>query len=225
MKQITPRREGDPPVDLTVGLVEHRAIRADLLRLVNLLGDPTAGEMPGRRAQAVRTYIDRLIFATIRHHSIEDNGLWPLLEASSKEAGEPMDLDSFTEDHVELDALLERTGEAAARFAADPGSGAGELASVVTKLRDLLERHLTREEEIVFPGITRYVSNQDYQRFELDARKQFSPRDLTFLGPWLARYATAEERDRVLAPNLFYKIVLSLGGRGYRALERRVFQG
>ncbi|MEV0201532.1 hemerythrin domain-containing protein [Nonomuraea sp. NPDC050691] len=223
MTAVTPRREGAPEVDLTVGYVEHRAIRADLLRLVTTLDSPDASRMPVRRAAAVRTYIDHLIFATVRHHSIEDEGLWPLLGAATRAAGVTMDLDEFSADHEVLDALLERAGAEAARFAADPAKGARPLAGTVKELRELLERHLGKEEEVIFPAVTRYVSVEDYQRFELEARKRYSVKDLTFMGPWLAKYASRAERDSTLAPNAFYRTMLALGRFGYRSLECRAF--
>jgi hemerythrin-like domain-containing protein len=223
MTAVTPRREGAPEVDLTVGYVEHRAIRADLLRLVTALDTPGAARMPERRAAAIRTYLDRLIFATVRHHNIEDEGLWPLLAAATREAGVTMDLSGFTEDHEVLDTLLERAGADAARFAADRGAGARPFAETVKELRELLERHLAKEEEIIFPAVVKYVSVEDYQRFELEARKRFSVRDLTFMGPWLAAYASPAERDRTLAPNAFYRMMLALGRPSYRSLERRAF--
>lgn len=217
-QQITPRRDGDPEVDLTVGYVEHRAIRADLKRLVEALEKATA--MPHDRSAAIRTYLDRLIFAIVRHHRIEDDGLWPLLAAS---AGEPLGLEELSEDHVELDALLERVGASAARFATGPEAEGETLSRLVRELRDLLEGHLAREEETVFPAVARYVSKPDYDRFERAARKQFTVGDLTFMGPWMAKYASRAERDRALAPTWLYRVILSLGRPSYRRLERRAF--
>lgn len=221
MTQITPRREGDPDIDLTVGYVEHRAIRADLSRLVDVFSETET--MSQARAQGIRTYLDRLSYAIVRHHRIEDDGLWPLLAASTAGMEVPIELDSFSEDHVELDALLERIGESAGRFAVSPAGEVKALGALVRDLRDLLEEHLAREEETIFPAVARYVSQPDYERFEREARKQFSVSDLTFMGPWLARYASAAERDRALAPSWPYRVILALGGPSYRRLERKVF--
>ncbi|RJL35924.1 hemerythrin domain-containing protein [Bailinhaonella thermotolerans] len=217
-RQITPRREGEPEVDLTVGHVEHRAIRADLRRLTEALAG--AGEVPRERARAIRVYLDRLIFAIVRHHRIEDEALWPLLAASAP--GE-LELDSLSEDHVRLDALLERVGESAARFAQEPAAERAALHGLVRELRDLLEEHLAEEEATVFPAVARYVSLADYEVFERAARKRFSVGDLTFMGPWLAGYASRAERDRALAPSWPYRVILALGRPSYRRLERRTF--
>jgi hemerythrin-like domain-containing protein len=216
--QITPRGPDEPDVDLTVGWIEHRALRADLARFQELLtGSQT---FDPKRATAVRRYLDAIVFATIRHHSIEDDLFWPLLTATT---GGEVDLTPLSADHERLDALLEQLSVQASAFATDPVQGVPALAETVKLLRELLEPHLAHEEAVVFPALAKTVSQADYQNIEKAARKRFTTKDLTFLGPWLARYASTEERDRALTPSWPYKVMIALGGLSYRRLERQVF--
>jgi hemerythrin-like domain-containing protein len=219
-RHLTPRREGEPSIDLTVGWIEHRALRADMSRLLEVLGDDRADRLTVRRAEAVAKYVNLIVFNTHRHHRIEDNGMWPLLAASS--LGE-IDLAPFTADHEKLDRLLDALAASADAFAHAPVQERPKLYDSLRAVAELLEDHLGREEQVVFPALERYVSVEDFDRLEKLARREFSPADLTFMGPWMARYASVAERNRALTPSWPYRVILAIGGPSYRRLEGRAF--
>ncbi len=78
------------------------------------------------------------------HHQVEDDDVWPLLEAV---AGDRTALVGLTEDHDRLDPLLHRARELAALDRATP-----ELAAVLREVADPLIRHVADEERSALPG-------------------------------------------------------------------------
>src|SRR6185295_13243384 len=83
----------------------------DLQRLAAAAADLVDRPDPARMA-ALRYYL-RVVSAEIEsHHHVEDEDVWPFLEAV---AGDRTALVPLTEDHERLDPLLHRANELAAR--------------------------------------------------------------------------------------------------------------
>jgi len=176
--------------DLRDYRVVHRAMTVDLQRLAAAAADLVDRPDPARMA-ALRYYL-RVVSAEIEsHHHVEDEDVWPFLEAV---AGDRTALVPLTEDHERLDPLLHRANELAAREVADP-----ELVGVLREVRDLLVRHVADEERDVFPIITERVRVADYERLQKRFRGNLKPRLLPFLVPWVMRHASPEDRAALLA--------------------------
>jgi iron-sulfur cluster repair protein YtfE (RIC family) len=184
------RRPGEPVPDLLDYRVVHRAMTVDLRKLATAAAQLVDRPDPKRMA-ALRHYLNAVSHEIVSHHQVEDDHVWPFLEAI---AGHRTALVSLTEDHERLDPLLHRAGELAARIRSSP-----ELAAVLRELADLLARHVSDEERDVFPIITDFVRVEDYQRMQQQFRRNLRPSLLPFLVPWVLGHAAAEERRAMLA--------------------------
>ena len=209
------RRAGDPAPDLTDYRVVHRAMTVDLDRLATAAAELVDRPDPARLA-ALRHYLGAVSGEITSHHRVEDDHVWPLLEAV---AGDRTALVALTDDHDRLDPLLERAADLAARDRATP-----ELVAVLREVADLLLRHVADEERDIFPIIVDRVRVADYLRIQERFRANLGPRLLPFVVPWVLRHATADERARLLAeagPAL--RVLNAVFARRFRTRERLVF--
>jgi deazaflavin-dependent oxidoreductase (nitroreductase family) len=213
--ECTARRVGDPAPDLTDYRVVHRAMTVDLDRLATAAAELVDRPDPARLA-ALRYYL-RAVSAEIEsHHTVEDDDVWPLLEAV---AGDRTALVPLTEDHDRLDPLLHRAGELAAHDRATP-----ELAAVLREVADLLTRHVADEERDIFPIIAERLTVEDYRRLQARFRGNLRPALLPFLVPWAVRHATPEERPVLLAhAGRPMRALLAIFQPRFRAREELLF--
>lgn len=196
---VTPRRDGEPEVDLTGYRLAHRAAIADSRAFADL-ADGVAGTRSGltpAQASAVRAYVVRLSTEIAFLHDAEDRVLWPVVAAS---AGAAVDLSELADDHHVIGPLLVRARSAAAALEeapADPDA-ACRLAGTMTDLAALLEEHARDEERELFPCVARFVSVADYAAAGTRIRRDLGIRRLTWVLPWLAHHATGEEVARTV---------------------------
>ncbi|MET7403803.1 hemerythrin domain-containing protein [Dactylosporangium sp. NPDC005572] len=202
--------------------INHRSMRGDARRfaaLARAIADGTVPNSPAR-ARAIQKYLMSLISGIHHHHRAEDDVLWPVLE---RVAGAEVDLAELTEDHAQLDPLLDRLRAETAALAAAPHdrAAAARLATSLETLRDLLDEHIEDEERTIFPVIERYVPEADWQRVETAVRKG-AP--VGFELPRIERYATADELAelrRLAGPMLL--VLLALARPGFRRREKVIF--
>ena len=173
---VTPRRDGEPEVDLTAYRLVHRAMLADT-RDVADLADRVAGgslALTAARAAALRSYVEQLCQEIHTHHDGEDHLVWPVVAAS---AGSAVDLSGLTDDHGVIDPLLGRARSAAAALgtAPDDRDAACRLAGAMTEMFALLGEHIAEEERELFPVIRRFVSVADFAATEHRIRKTRHP--------------------------------------------------
>ncbi|MEV0971343.1 hemerythrin domain-containing protein [Microtetraspora glauca] len=192
--------------------ITHRAMRGDTRRLADVTRQIAEGRQPcdARRAAAIRDFAVRLCDGIHHHHSVEDTALWPVLVRS---AGAEVDLGDLSEDHSELDPILDEIRA----VAADPARAAGPLA----RLADLLDEHIEEEERVIFPIIERHVSVADWNAVEEKARKGGSIR---FELPRIEQYAQPSEMEamRKLAGPVLVMLLALLRG-GHRRRQRLIF--
>jgi hemerythrin-like domain-containing protein len=197
----------------------HRALRSGARLLADVVTGIAHDEPCTRARQRAIVHFSLAVLHEItNHHRREDDVLWPVIVASVQgTAGDAVDLDALSDDHVELHAVLQRAGRALPMFARDPSSGAPELGAVLTELADLLDEHIAQEEAQVFPVIRTHVSAGDFARCERRFRKGTPPGQLLFLLPWIVDQCTPEERAELLttagAP---LRVLLRLGEGRYR---------
>ncbi|MFD9890255.1 hemerythrin domain-containing protein [Amycolatopsis sp. NPDC059027] len=201
--------------DLTGIRLSHRAILGDIARLAALLSGADARAMPLTRAGAVTTYIHQYNAAVRHHHRNEDDRLWPVIAAA---AGRAVDLVPYIGEHEVLDRLQDAADVTAAHFAENPVRHAPRLAALLVEQRDLLIEHIDAEEQHLFPVILRHVSAARYASAEAEIRKSTPPGLVSWMQPWLWRYATADER-RLLPPAPVVEPLLA----AYTAGETQVF--
>ena len=215
------RRPGDPDPDLSGITLTHRAMVTDTRRLAELTAAIAQRRLPcgPKRAKAVARYVELMCESIHHHHTMEDDVLWPVIEAS---AGDFIDLTELTEDHAALDPRLDRLRVHAAAFgrSADPEM-ARPLAAGLADLHRLLEAHIADEERDLFPVIRRYVSLKDWESIEKAARRTGR---LSFEGPRILGVATDVERATLAAgvPGPLMLLLRYLATR-HRRFERAVF--
>jgi hemerythrin-like domain-containing protein len=195
---VTPRRPGDPEVDLARLALAHRALRRGCRLLDDVAEEAVAGgpESP-RRRQAVVGFGRAVLREVHAHTAREDAVLWPVVAASAGAHG--ADLDPLTEDHAVLRALLGRARTALTAFAAAPGA-APALAAVLAELAVVLDEHVEEEEREVFPVLRRCVSVRDLARYEAVCARGSGLRHTAFaLAEVADACATPAERAGLLA--------------------------
>ena len=127
---VTPRRDGEPEVDLTAVRLVHRAMLTDVRALADLADRVAGGTTPlsdDRRA-ALWQYADRLCIEIDSLNDAEGGELWPVVAAS---AGSAVDLSDLADDHHAIDPVLARcrTALAALTVDADDREAAALLAA------------------------------------------------------------------------------------------------
>jgi hemerythrin-like domain-containing protein len=214
--QVTPRGPGDPEPDLLDYHVVHRAMTVDSDRLAVAAAELVARPDPARMA-ALRRFLRGFAHEIESHHHVEDEFVWPVLEAV---AGERAALLQLTDDHDRLDPLLHRAQELAA------GDPTAELADVLRELADLLAAHITDEERDVFPIIREHVRIADYRALQARFRGNLNPRQLPFVVPWVVGHARPAERAQLAAEaGAQLRLLLRLFDKRFRARERLLFGG
>ncbi|MFI5907837.1 hemerythrin domain-containing protein [Dactylosporangium sp. NPDC051541] len=202
--------------------VNHRSMVGDARRFADVTRAIADGHVPATpaRAKAIHRYLLTLCDGIHHHHQAEDDVLWPILNAT---AGAEVDLAELTDDHAQLDPLLDRIRTQSAALAAAPADrdAAARLADSLATLRDLLDEHIEDEERTVFPVIRRYVSGAQWQQVETAVRKGGK---MGFELPRIERYATPAELDelyRLAGPVL--RLMLAAVRPAFLRRERLIF--
>ncbi|MEV7965690.1 hemerythrin domain-containing protein [Sphaerisporangium sp. NPDC088356] len=199
--------------------ITHRAMRGDTRRLAAVTAEIASGRQScdQARAAAISTFIAKLCEGIHHHHSMEDKVLWPVLERS---AGAAVDLSDLSDDHSELDPLLDEVRSSATAFVTGR-TAAGRLAALLGTLADLLDEHIEEEELTIFPIIEKYVSASDWLAVETAVRKGG---DAAFDLPRIGQYARPEELARlrkIAGPVLSVMLALTRGP--HRRRQRLIF--
>ena len=214
------RTTQEPELDLTSIVVIHRAIRHDLRRLTACLAEIPDRGAPSSQAHAIRRYAAALFAEICQHLDNEDGILWPVIAAT---AGQAVDLTPLTDDHQAIEAAIGRALQALASFRTDPGPP-GDLHASVTELRDMLDEHITDEEQQILPAMRRYLPAEAYRSCEKQIQRKTPLAGIWFTAPWLARHAHPDELSRPLAAGGWPgRILLAAARPGYARLERQAF--
>jgi Hemerythrin HHE cation binding domain len=198
--------------------VTHRAIRQDLGRLVACLGEDGGRSAP--RAAALWRYTAALLAQVRAHNEGEVDILLPVAAAA---AGQAVHVAPLTDDRHAVTAAMTRSGEALAAVRAGSGAPA-DLQTSLRQLRDLLDEHITDEEQQMFPAIRRYLRADAYRWCDRQMQRHTAVPVRRFGAPWLARHARQDELCPLRAacgwPD---RILLACSGAGYARLERHAF--
>jgi hemerythrin-like domain-containing protein len=202
--------------------INHRSMRGDARRFADVTRAIADGSLPGTpgRARAIQQYLTNLCDGIHHHHQAEDDVLWPVLRET---AGAEVDLAELTDDHKQLDPLLDRVRAEATALTDAPADrdAAGRLSDTLATLRDLLDEHIDDEERTVVPVIRRYVNHDQWQQVENAVRKGSK---IGFELPRIERYATPEELAdlrRMAGPVLL--LMLAAVRPGFARRERVIF--
>lgn len=218
---VVPRQPGDPDPDVRGLAVAHQAILTDVRRLTDAVAAIRDGQpcSPGR-ARAIARYTELMCDSIHHHHTVEDEVLWPVIDAS---AGDMIDLTELTEDHAALDPRLDVIRRRANGFRVAGGDlrTARLLAAELADLLALLTEHIAEEERDIFPVIREHLSVASWQAVEETAQRTGR---LSFDVPRMLALMSDEERAEMitrLSPVM--RVVTGLVGRRYRKFERTAF--
>ncbi len=129
----------------TMLLMSHHAFRRDIARFIRAVAEIKAGDVS--RADALRGEWGKSYRAALHgHHTMEDSNIFP--DIRSKHPDLATAIDTLTEQHHQIDPVLER-GDAAFADLAHPE----QAENVLNELRTLLDQHLAFEEAQITPSL------------------------------------------------------------------------
>jgi hemerythrin-like domain-containing protein len=178
---------------MTMNRVIHGAVRRDLSRLESALSDFPAGdrEAATRAAALQRAY--RFLRAELtRHHENEDTWVWPMLASFDVDATL---LEAMESEHHAMSAALASVSDALDRLVdtTTPEAAAAARASV-TDAREVVDQHLTHEENELEPRLVPLLETAEWHAVEKNLRKA-PPRVAGEFFAWLQDGMEPDHRD------------------------------
>ncbi|TCO44367.1 hemerythrin HHE cation binding domain-containing protein [Kribbella antiqua] len=214
------------PVDLTSMYVMHHAFRRDLAAFKAAVVGTPLEDRTTWKALAARW--GKFVEILHKHHTGEDDALWPLL-MSRADAADRETLEAMEGEHAEIDPLLSACTAGFDRLASYADADARDALEVrVVALGEHLARHLAHEECDALALVQRYLVNDDWLRLEKETfQPAYGPRDIPFVASWALHELPAEQfrhvrdsmagRPMELVWRLFWR-------RPFERRERRAFR-
>jgi hemerythrin-like domain-containing protein len=115
-----------------------------------------AAERPSVPAEALAELREFLVRNLHHHHETEDDQLWPLLLDAAPELTDG--LTELSKEHDQLDAALDALDAA-------PVEDRAALREKAVAVRDLVLRHLEREEPLMFPVLRNELAPEAWAKF------------------------------------------------------------
>jgi hemerythrin-like domain-containing protein len=197
---------------MTMNRLIHAAVRRDLERLEAALGSAPDGDR-ARAADLERAYAN-LHRELTRHHEGEDTYLWPMLAKAG--VGQEL-LDAMQEEHHAMSDALAETATAMTTYKAS-GSAADAAAARASVIRtqEVVERHLTHEENELEPQLQPHLETPEWKAVEKELRKS-SPSTAGNFFAWLTDGMSEPGRAylRSTVPTPVVSLLSRLFGRTY----------
>ena len=200
--------------DLRISYLEHRSMRADAARLVELVG--AARPNDAARLGSLAGWYAGYEGAIHDHHRAEDTVIYPALLARDPSfADAEGELDG---EHHELADRLAVVRESVRGLAAASGGSRwererDETAQATRALQAIVDAHTEHEEDVAFPRYSAAFTSTEYDQLGKAAWKLVGQRAVVFAGPWVLDHASAAERAELLASQplllrLIYRLAL-----------------
>jgi hypothetical protein len=158
----------DGPVDMAGMFLMHHGFRRDLDGFVRTV--PLAELDDRARWQALARRWRYFSVVLHKHHTGEDDGLWPLLLERVDAAGDiraRATLEAMEAEHADIDPLLESCAQGFQRLAVTADADARAALEVrLVAARQVLGAHLAHEETDALALVQRYLTQQDWARIE-----------------------------------------------------------
>jgi hemerythrin-like domain-containing protein len=190
----------DDVADLTLTMLEHRAMRVDASRLARHLREVAPAGALRHSYDAARWY--RRFRSTIHdHHRFESELLFPALTERVPEFAE---VDSALEgEHETLEDRLRSAGEAHLALVDAAGSSTWQRArteaiSEMDGLVEIVNRHLDHEEATAFPVLREALPADAYKRLMTKGTRLIGVGAVAFTAPWVLEKAGDDEAADVL---------------------------
>ena len=197
---------------ITMNRVIHDAVRRDLTRLSTALGAARDDDR-ARAAELDRAYAflrDELT----RHHEGEDEYLWPWLATVGVD---PDLLTTMQSEHEGMSAALADTGTAMHAYAATGSAAdAATARASVLSTQEVVERHLTHEEQELEPQLRPHLDSPGWKSVEKKLRA-VSPRVAGSFFAWLTDGMSDPDRAylRSTVPPPVVTVLSTVLGRSY----------
>ena len=187
------RRERAPPesnalTDVGFMWAMHAALRRDMSRIEAAASSPDAqGQVPAD----VRAAWTRFRHALERHHSAEDEDLWPVLRRHLVMSEEQQVIDHMVGEHEALSSAIAAV-DAALTEGVDVDGAVGELGRT-------LRQHLDHEEGSALPLLELHLSRDEWRRFLHTERRRTPVRERPEFLSWVLADADETDAAAVLA--------------------------
>jgi hypothetical protein len=186
--------------DLRPSYLEHRAMRTDAERLIQLVS--AAGPADVDRLTGLAAWYGHYEGAIHDHHTAEEAVVYPALLAR-----DPSFADADGELEGQHRVLADRLtvareslgGLAAAAAGAAWEREQAEAVRAVEALREIVVTHTHREEDVAFSRYRRAFTAAEFTDLGKAAWKVVGARAVVFAGPWVLDHATPEERAQTLS--------------------------
>jgi hemerythrin-like domain-containing protein len=201
---------------MTMNRVIHAAVRRDLERLQSALADAREGDV-ARARQLERAYAN-LHRELTHHHEGEDQFVFPFL---ARVGADPDLLRSMDDEHHAMADALSGTRAAMAAYAASGSTSDAERARAsVVRTREVVDEHLTHEENDLEPVIEPHMHTADWKTVE----KRLRPRSLSVTGQFIAwiQDGMADEHRTYLRSTIPPPVTAVLGRVAGRAYHRDI---
>jgi hemerythrin-like domain-containing protein len=198
----------------------HQSLRIDAARLDVTVATLDADDEPSR-LPAIRGFFEHYRGQLLMHHSHEDSLFFPALAA--KVGTDTIRLGQLTDQHQALDTALQAVGDGLAALAGNTTefpAGRSVVSESLATMAELLDAHLTLEEDTVLPLYESQIPVAEHKQLETKAR-QAAPRAKTqFLIPWVVAHATPQQRKALFKSTPPFRLVNLVTGRRYRRIDR-----
>jgi hemerythrin-like domain-containing protein len=153
---------------MTMNRLIHAAVRRDLDRLHDALGSVRDGDRT-RAAELARAY-ENLHVQLTHHHEGEDTHVWPMLAKVG--VGQELLGAMQEEHHAMADALTESEGAMATYAASGSGADAAAAQGSIARTREVVEQHLTHEENELEPQLKPHLETPEWKVVEKKLSRQ-----------------------------------------------------
>ncbi len=171
------------PLDVTLQLAVHDAVRRDLVRMVTLLGG--TAQLPPPRIAALKTHW-LLVAELIRaHEAVEDELLWPAATGLSHEVAAAVE--QARSKQAAMDVALEQASRAVDGFAG--GKDRAVVAAAVVRAARLVDLYYAAEEQRIFPLLQGRLPVEVWQELTEAVARPDVPYGRDVLLPWLLQGA------------------------------------
>jgi hemerythrin-like domain-containing protein len=185
--------------DLRISYLEHRSMRADAARLIELVGAVQPDE--DGRLRALASWYARYEGAIHDHHHAEEAVIYPaLLERDPSFAEADGQLEG---QHQVLADRLQVARESLPGLAAATGGSRweherDEAVKAAVALKAIVDTHTGDEEAVAFPRYAAHFTAAEYAGLNKEAFKLVGLRSFVFAGPWVLDHASPGERAELL---------------------------
>lgn len=199
--EITEYRQGGTglPIDAFEMALIHRVFRSELTSSQEIIHDVRAGDV--RHSMLVADHVGNILAALHHHHAAEDELLWPKLVTRMPSCAD--EVKRMEDAHADIAGSLDKLHAVRAAWATTADREFGEqLIAALSQLADRLDVHLTDEEHVMVPLISKHLAPDDWRQVLGRGASFINRKNFRFglvLATLVLETASSDERPRFLA--------------------------